>query len=192
MKRMNGNGKEKKMKSSNAWSVRVVLAMVLTLAAVSTAQSGPCRGGKPGTGGGFNAPRGDGFGPHMGGRFGAHRMGMGREGGGLRDLADLTNQQESKIRGIRSTYADQMKGLRAKLRDARENVRVLLDSGDHEGAFEARSGIHKEMFVLKGKMMSEIRTILTDEQRKTLEERRAQRRERMKERREKRHCCQEE
>ncbi len=157
------------MKTKKKWTIVATASLALILAVAFTVQAGPFGRGKGGGGG---------FGAHRGGEFGPHRLGMKSEMRGLRHLIDLTEEQEAKIEEIRTEHRNQMQDLRASIRTTRESMRALMDADGFDAeaaraAFREGSSIREEMFVRKAQMMSEIRAVLTDEQRETLKEKRA-------------------
>jgi Spy/CpxP family protein refolding chaperone len=78
-----------------------------------------------------------------------------------------------------------MKNNRDGVRESRKNFMAAMhaevfDEGQLRAAFKQLSSIREESIVSRGKMMSELRAVLTPEQMALLKERKAQRMERIK------------
>jgi len=107
------------------------------------------------------------------------RGGFGRRGpGGLGPLAglNLTDAQKEQIKQIHETFDASTKALREQMRALHDNDTADPLSGNFdEAAFrsaaEARAKIQVEMEVQHAKMMSQVATILTPEQKAQLAER---------------------
>jgi Spy/CpxP family protein refolding chaperone len=118
------------------------------------------------------------FGPGHGGR------GM-RAITGLKTFLDLklTDAQQAEMRSIIQKYEGQMEGLRGEMREAGKNVRAVLrapvfDEQEGRKAFQAASAVREDLFILKAKMLAEMKGVLTPEQLALVKERRAERFER--------------
>jgi len=115
--------------------------------------------------------------------------GIGRDLVGLKALLELklSDSQQEQMKNIISKYEDQREGLRDKMMEARKNIWTVLkaetfDEGNARNAFRAAAQVKEELFVLRAKMMSELKAVLTPEQLELVKERRAQRFERKRER----------
>jgi Spy/CpxP family protein refolding chaperone len=145
-------------------TVMVVVSMVLVFAAAFAAEARP-------------------FDPHK------QKRGMGFGLGGLRAFHDLnlSDAQQESITNIINQYQNQRETLRNSMIEARKSLRVVLQAEhfneeDARTAFREVSAVREDMFVLRAKMMAEIRAVLTPEQLELLKERKAQRLDRMKKR----------
>ena len=92
----------------------------------------------------------------------------------------LTEAQQEQMQGIIAKYQGQDKELRAKLLETRRNNwKVLSGAPFNEAtartAFKDASAIREDMFILRAKMMAELKSVLTPEQVNLLKERRAER-----------------
>jgi Spy/CpxP family protein refolding chaperone len=143
------------MKTRNA--LTVILAALVVLALAFSAEAKP-------------------FGPAFG----------NREAGGALDALQtflalkLTNVQQEQLQGIIAKYQVQEKELRAKMLDTRRNNWMALnatqfDEATARAAFQKGSSIREDMFILRAKMMAELKSVLTPEQLNLLKERRAER-----------------
>lgn len=108
---------------------------------------------------------------------------------GLKALLELnlTEDQRVQLVTILNKYEQQREDLRHDAMGAGLNVAKVLraESFDEERArkaFREASSVREEMFVMRAKMMSEIKTVLTPEQFKLLQEKRKQGRDRVRER----------
>lgn len=104
----------------------------------------------------------------------------------LRDL-DLTDEQQTAVRKIVASYRKKGKDLGESAMELRPKMKGLTETGEFDeaavrNAFQERSKTHEDMFVLRAKMMNEIRAVLTEEQREALAEKRAGVAERMRKR----------
>ncbi len=120
--------------------------------------------------------------------FGPKR-GMGPGLGGLKAFLELklSESQQGVMMNIIDKYQPEREDLRNRMMEARRNLRAVLrtepfNEGDARKAFGEASSIREEMFLLRAKMMTELRAVLTPEQKELLKERRAQRAEKMKHR----------
>lgn len=120
--------------------------------------------------------------------FGPKR-GMGPGLGGLKAFLELklSEVQQREMMNIIDKYQPEKEGLRVRMMEARKNLRGVMraepfNEADARKAFGEASSIREEMFVLRAKMMTEMRAVLTPEQKELLKERRAQRAEKMKHR----------
>jgi Spy/CpxP family protein refolding chaperone len=124
------------------------------------------------------------------GHFGRHHGPYGMMGPGIRGLKtmiqlDLSDSQKSKILSIIETYESERESLKKRLREAREEFTGALESetfneGEVREALRRRAPIREELQVMRLKMMAELKTVLTAEQRQLFKELRAQRKGRMK------------
>jgi Spy/CpxP family protein refolding chaperone len=141
------------MKSRNAGTVILALFMVFALA--YSAQARP-------------------FGPGFG---------NGAPGGALGGLQTmlalkLTDAQQQRMSSIIASYQDQRRDLWTQMREARRNIREVLnatsfDEAKAREAYQSASVIREEMFISGAKMMAELKSVLTPEQLNQLKERRA-------------------
>jgi Spy/CpxP family protein refolding chaperone len=140
--------------------VGIVVTMVFAGAMAAMAGDFPCRHPKPGFGPGFL---------------------------GLKTMLELklSESQQTQVLGIIGKYEDEMKNNRDSIREARKNFMTAMhaevfDEGKVRTAFKELSSIREESIVSRGKMMSELKAVLTPEQMALLKERKAQRKERIK------------
>jgi len=166
------------LKKKLAVAATVAMAFILTVALPADARPGG--GGGPRGGGGFHkgggGPMGGGHmgGPRgKGGEWGAHRGGMGPRGGGLeRALGDsLTEEQRGQLKQIRTENQGKMKDLRDRI---------------HSGEL-TRDEARQEMSAIRESTHAKVEGMLTDEQKQTLAEKRAEREKRREERRQLHH-----
>jgi Spy/CpxP family protein refolding chaperone len=104
----------------------------------------------------------------------------------------LTDAQKSGITKIMDKYDPQLDALHSKLREARQQMRTTInnspfDESQVRKAYQELSPLHENMFVLREQMKSEIRSLLTADQIKTLDEKRENWCERGPDRRDHRH-----
>ncbi len=121
--------------------------------------------------------------------FMKHHRGFGM---GLRALLslDLSDAQKTEVANILKKYRDDMRNAADKLAEAKKNMGDLIyadefNEAEIRKAFQAMSPIKEEFVVLKAKIVSEIKPVLTPEQVETLKERKAKGKEKRKERMEK-------
>ena len=143
------------MKSRNALTVTLAALIVFALAFSADA--------KP-------------FGPAFGNR---------EHGGALAALQTflalkLTDAQQEQMKSIIAKYQDQGRELKTKMEEARRNTWDVLNAaplneGNARNAFRNASTVREEMFILRVKMMAELKSVLTPDQVNLLKERRAQR-----------------
>jgi Spy/CpxP family protein refolding chaperone len=91
----------------------------------------------------------------------------------------LTDTQQTALTNVMNKYQDQTENLRNDLREAGRGVLAVLhapvfDEQEARKAFRAASAVKEELFVLRTKMMAEMKGLLTPEQLALLKERRAQ------------------
>jgi Spy/CpxP family protein refolding chaperone len=120
------------------------------------------------------------------GRFGRHHGPAGVMGPGLHGLKtmiqlDLSDPQKLEIMSILEKYDNQRKSLKESLREAKRNLARVLeteqpDQAEIRKALRRAAPIKEELFVMRVKMMAELKTVLTPEQMQLLEERKAHRR----------------
>ena len=147
------------MKSTKAWAVVAAISVVFALAFAAEARP---------------------FGPKRGMKSGLV---------GLKGLLELklSEAQQGEMMNIINKYQPEREGLRNRMMEARRNLRAVLraepfNEGGARKAFREASVMREEMFILRARMMTELRAVLTPEQKKLIQERRAQRAERMKQR----------
>ena len=121
------------------------------------------------------------FGPHM------QKRGMGSGFGGLRVFLDLklSDPQQETMTNIINKYQDLREGLRERLIETRQNLTGVLNAEPFNEetarkAFRKASTVREDMFVLRAKMMAEMKAVLTPEQLELFKERKPARFERMK------------
>ena len=116
--------------------------------------------------------------------FMKHHRGMGY---GLRALLslDLSDAQKTEVANILKKYRDDMRTSADKLAEAKKNMGEMIHADEFNEAeirkaFQAISPIKEELVVLRAKIISEIKPVLTPEQIETLKERKAERAEKWK------------
>lgn len=161
------------MKSNKGLTIILGLAMIFIVS--SPAMAGHGRGWKNGDGMGYReCPMG---------RYGGHGMvGFGF----LRD-ADLTEDQMQKIVEIAKGHAPDLKAQKEAVRTARQGMMELMmaDGTDEAAVRKAHAAVaatDESMTVLRFKMMSDIKAVLTKEQIAEAKEKMALRHERMRDR----------
>lgn len=150
---------EKEMKSTKAWAVVAAVSMAFALAFAAEARP---------------------FGPKRGMKFGL---------GGLKGFLELklSEAQQGEMMNIINKYQPEREGLRDRMMEATRNLKAVLhaepfNEGEARKAFREASAMREEIFVLRAKMMTEMRAVLTPEQKELIKERRAQRAETRKQR----------
>lgn len=123
-------------------------------------------------------PSGDGPGC---GRSG-HHMGHGRHSGGhglklerLADRVNATDEQRAAIRAIADGSRQQMTNLRDEIRANRGQLKELtrqtpLDEAAVRSVADKQGELKAEMIVMRARERSEMKAVLTDEQRAELDE----------------------
>lgn len=120
--------------------------------------------------------------------FGFGRPGAGMDPGlGMLQLfmeLKLTEAQQAEITNIINRYRAAGEPHRSNAIDARKNLRATLqaepfDEDAARKAFRQVSALREEGFVLRAKMMGELKALLTSEQRELLKEKKGQRVEKM-------------
>lgn len=120
-----------------------------------------------------------------GGPFGPYHGAAGMMGARLQGLKtmiqlDLSASQKSKILSITEKYEKERANLKESLKEARRDLARVLQA-EQPGEDEIRSAlrlaapIREELFVIRVKMMAELKTVLTHEQLQLLEERKGHR-----------------
>jgi Spy/CpxP family protein refolding chaperone len=106
--------------------------------------------------------------------------GSGRALDGLQTLLalKLTDAQQERMSSIIASYQEQRRNLWTQMREARRNIREVLNATSFEEAkareaYQSASVIREEMFISRAKMMAELKSVLTPEQLNQLKERRA-------------------
>lgn len=146
------------MKSKTIVSIAVVLALIIALSPAAMAR-------------GFGKVHGPGR--------------VSPEFTGLRTVMDLnlSDTQREKLSAIFEKYDHSRDEVRENLSKAREELAILM----HEGEFDEQkvrqahqkvSTIREDLYVLRGKFFTEVRTVLTPEQTALMKERRSDRFER--------------
>ena len=147
------------MKTTKAWAVVAAVSMAFALAFAAEARPfGPKRGMKSGL-------------------------------GGLKGFLELklSDAQQVEMMNIINKYQPEREGLRDRMMEARRNLRAVLhaepfNEAEARKALREASAMREEIFVLRAKMMTEMRAVLTPEQKELIKERRAHRAEKMKQR----------
>ena len=113
-----------------------------------------------------------------GGKHGGHRWGGMRRGGGFRQL-NLTEDQKTKMKQIRESFAERNKPLREQVRAKRQELRQASEGGTFNEALATQK--LTEMASLEAKLMGErhklhqeMLSVLTAEQKAQLEQSKAQ------------------
>ena len=139
-------------------------------------QGGP--GGPPPDGFGFRGPGGprEGFGPGVPGRPGGPPpQGFGPFGPFGRDL-NLSDEQRTTVQKIGESFRESDRALLDQMRTLRESQRELINGEFNEAAVraaaEARAKIQVELEISHAKMMSQMVSVLTSEQKAQLDARR--------------------
>lgn len=113
------------------------------------------------------------------GKHRGHRWGGMRRGGGFFGQLNLTEDQKTKMKQIRESFAEQNKPLREQLRAKRQELRQASEGGTFNEALATQK--LTEMASLKAKLMGErhklhqeMLSVLTAEQKAQLEQSKAQ------------------
>jgi len=148
------------MKSKKVLVVGIVVTMVFAGAFAAMAGDFPSRHRRPGFGHGFF---------------------------GLKAMLELklSESQQTQALEIIEKHENEMKNNRDSIREARKNFMTAMhaevfDAGQVRTAFKELSLIREESIVSRGKMMSELKAVLTPEQMALLKERKDKRMERKK------------
>ena len=114
-----------------------------------------------------------------GGKHREHGWGGMRRGGGFFDQLNLTEDQKTKMKQIRESFATQNKPLREQLRAKRQELRQASEGGTFNEALATQK--LTEMASLEAKLMGErfklhqeMLSVLTAEQKAQLEQSKAQ------------------
>jgi Spy/CpxP family protein refolding chaperone len=91
----------------------------------------------------------------------------------------LTDAQQERMSSIIASYQDQRKSLWTQMREARRNIREVLNAPSFDEkkareAYQSASVIREEIFISRAKMIAELKSVLTPEQQNQLKEHRAQ------------------
>ena len=137
--------------------VAITGALLLMLAVVGLSQQGRPAGGGPGHGG-----------PDRGG----FRGGPGGLGPLARDL-NLTDEQKAQIKKITDSFEESTKALREQMRSLHDGERDALIGGAFDeaavrAAAQQRAGVQVELEVAHARMMSQVFSVLTAEQKAQL------------------------
>ncbi len=145
-------------------SIATVVVLSAAVFAFSQRPDGPPQGPPMGPGGGFRGPGGPG-GPR------------GRLGPFGRDL-NLTDDQKAQIKKIQDSFAEGDRALFDQMRTLHQNeadpMSGAFDESAARAAAEARAKIQVELEVSHAKMMSQIASVLTADQKAQLAAKRAQ------------------
>ena len=114
-----------------------------------------------------------------GGKHRGHRFGGMRRGGGFFGHLNLTEDQKTKMKSIRESFAERNKPLREQLRAKRQELRQASEGGTFNEALATQK--LTEMASLEAKLMGErhklheeMLSVLTAEQKAQLEQSKAQ------------------
>jgi Spy/CpxP family protein refolding chaperone len=106
---------------------------------------------------------------------------------GLRAMLELklSDSQQTDVLNIIGKYENEMMNARDSIREARKNFMAAMraevfNEEQLRAAFKQLSSIREESIVSRGKMLTELKAVLTPEQITLLKERKAQRKERVK------------
>lgn len=108
------------------------------------------------------------------GRFQRHMgVGGGHDGGRLFQELNLSDEQKSEIQGVRLKYQEERTAIASRGQAARKEMRAVLSADtvmefDIRGAHRKWFSVTEDMAVLRANMMSEIKAVLTPEQREQL------------------------
>jgi len=124
----------------------LVLSLVMGMASLSWAQQGKCPMAKDG-----------------------YHMGMGKGGGGIYQQLNLSDPQQEKVKAVMDSHQAEMQALDEKIDAARKSVHDAVHADIYNEA--AIRDAHKtlaaemeDMAVVRGKIFTEIRPLLTPEQ----------------------------
>lgn len=112
---------------------------------------------------------------------GEHKMGRGFKHGGdggffnerRFENLELSDEQRTQIRALVDESRPQMREFGDKMRDNRKELRTLVQGGSPDEAevrklADTQGDLKAEMIVLRTKVYSDIRTVLTEEQREQI------------------------
>ncbi len=96
------------------------------------------------------------------------------------DQLDLTDDQRTQIEAITEESREWMSDQRNKMQENREQLSELmqkspLNEAEVRKVADAQGGLKADMIVLRAQKRAKINTVLTDDQRTQLEERRGKR-----------------
>ena len=124
------------------------------------------------------------------GHFGRHHGPDSMPGHGIRCLKtmlqlDLSDSQKSKMLSIIEKYENERESLKRSLREARGDFTRVLETetfneDEVRNALRRTAPITEELQVMRLRMLAELKTVLTPEQRQFFKELRAQRIEKLK------------
>ena len=96
---------------------------------------------------------------------------VGKKLFGLRNFLELklSDSQQAEMVNIITKYQDQRESLRSSMMEARNGLQAVLEAEQFNEeqarkAFQKASALREEMFVVRGKMMGELKAVLTPEQ----------------------------
>jgi Spy/CpxP family protein refolding chaperone len=160
------NEEERKMRLNwkKASGVAAILGALLLMTAVGFSQHPGGQQGPPPPGGGFHGGPG-GRGPEGGGRGGLLEH-LSRE-------VNLTDDQKAQIKKIGDAFEESTKGLREQMHTLQESQPDPLAGGAFDeaavrAAAQARANVQVEMEVAHARLMSQVMSVLTAEQKAQL------------------------
>jgi Spy/CpxP family protein refolding chaperone len=140
----------------------LLMSMTVPVSAADEPGQGPAQGQEP--------PRGGRPGPRGGGPFGERGF-FGR--GGM-NIPGLTEAQREQVRGVAAQHRDELRGLAEQVMTARQALQASVATGQVDEGKATELGTATAALALAGaRARSEIRALLTPEQRQRLDTRRA-------------------
>ncbi|QTA90467.1 Spy/CpxP family protein refolding chaperone [Desulfonema magnum] len=126
----------------------------------------------------------------MAGKFGKHHHGFGMDGGfmGFRGLIrqlDLSEAQKTEVANVLTKYRDNIRNTADSLAETRGNMNTVMlteefNEANLREAFQKAASLQEDFFVLRAKIFSEIKPLLTPEQLELLKQKKAEMTEKMK------------
>lgn len=113
------------------------------------------------------------------GKHRGHRWGGMRRGGGFFGQLNLTEDQKTKLKQIRQSFAEQNKPLREQLRAKRQELRQANEGGTFNEALATQrltemASLQAKLMGERHKLHQEMLSVLTAEQKAQLEQSKAQ------------------